>query len=343
MDKLEQYLDQVCRGIGGPRSLRQHVRQELREHLRDAAAEHQAAGMSEEEALARALADFGGPEQVGSELEAMHGHRLMTVVIDKAMQWKEKTMKAKWLWSTWAHLAVIGVIAMELFFIGFAVMTLLPRLTMFHRIGVIYIDDTPGIVWLFGFLKNLEWAWEQGLWWLAIAVISWAHFEWRVRSENKSFMRLTALGTTAAALTVVVVMTAGALVLPFMIGMPGSSYYRPFAAEQIAIISTSVSAIEQAAAKKDWVEMQEQANRASQGMKRLGFGPAIQSLTQWKKPAADQPSMEQLRAKLTSAEESLSEVQQGIESKDAGRTEVALKRFHEAFDLIEQAAKKSER
>ena len=33
MDKLDHYLDQVCRGIGGPRSLRQHVRQELREHL----------------------------------------------------------------------------------------------------------------------------------------------------------------------------------------------------------------------------------------------------------------------------------------------------------------------
>ena len=64
MDKLEHYLDQVCRGIGGPRSLRQHVRQELREHLRDAAAEHQAAGMSEAEALDRALEDFGGPEQV---------------------------------------------------------------------------------------------------------------------------------------------------------------------------------------------------------------------------------------------------------------------------------------
>ena len=41
MDKLEHYLDQVCRSIGGPRSLRQHVRQELREHLLDAAAEHQ--------------------------------------------------------------------------------------------------------------------------------------------------------------------------------------------------------------------------------------------------------------------------------------------------------------
>src|ERR1700722_209582 len=89
MDKLEHYLDQVCRGIGGPRELRQHIRQELREHLLDAAAEYRTAGLSPDEALNRALADFGGPDQVRSELEATHGHRLMAVMIDRAMQWKE--------------------------------------------------------------------------------------------------------------------------------------------------------------------------------------------------------------------------------------------------------------
>ena len=59
MDRLEQYLDQVCRCIGGPRSMRRHVRQELREHLLDAVAQHRAAGMSEEEAVAHALEEFG--------------------------------------------------------------------------------------------------------------------------------------------------------------------------------------------------------------------------------------------------------------------------------------------
>jgi hypothetical protein len=100
MDKLEHYLDQICRNIGGPKSLRQHVRQELREHLLDAAAEHRAAGLSEEKALDRAIEDFGGPEEVRSGLEETHGYRLLPVVIDKAMQWKERTMRAKWLWMT---------------------------------------------------------------------------------------------------------------------------------------------------------------------------------------------------------------------------------------------------
>ena len=95
MTKLDQYLDEVCRGVGGPRALRLHLRQELREHLLDAAAEHRAAGMTGEQAIDRAIEDFGGPAQLRSELEATHGHRAMAFVIDTALEWKERTMKAK--------------------------------------------------------------------------------------------------------------------------------------------------------------------------------------------------------------------------------------------------------
>ena len=158
MDKLEHYLDQVCRSIGGPKALRQHVRQELREHLLDAVAEHKAAGMSEEKALERALEDFGGPDQVRSELEATHGHRLMPVVIDKAMQWKEKTMKAKWLWTTWAHLALASVIALEVFFITCAVIFIVPKFQKLLQDGIIdpAILDEPGWKWMPAFVKTVS-------------------------------------------------------------------------------------------------------------------------------------------------------------------------------------------
>ncbi|MBI1830471.1 MAG: hypothetical protein HYR84_03360 [Planctomycetes bacterium] len=95
MEKLEQYLDQVCRTIGGPASLREHVRQELREHLLDAVAQHQADGISEDEAVDKALEEFGQADEVRSELEAAHGkRRMISLLIDTAMQWKEMTMKA---------------------------------------------------------------------------------------------------------------------------------------------------------------------------------------------------------------------------------------------------------
>src|SRR5437879_8651685 len=93
--------------------------------------------MSEAEALDRALADFGGPEAVRSELEATHGHRLMAVVIEKAMQWKENTMKAKWLWTSWAHIALAGVIALELLWITCADVFLVPKFQKLLHDGII--------------------------------------------------------------------------------------------------------------------------------------------------------------------------------------------------------------
>src|SRR5260221_12937419 len=113
MNKLEHYLQQVCRSMGGPKALREHVRQELREHLLDAIAQHQSTGLSEQQAIDRAISEFGTPETVRGELEATHGHRMMlAMVIDKAMEWKEKTMKAKWLWASWTYLMVVAIIVL---------------------------------------------------------------------------------------------------------------------------------------------------------------------------------------------------------------------------------------
>jgi hypothetical protein len=231
MDKLEHYLDQVCRSIGGPRSLRQHVRQELREHLRDAAAEHQAAGMSEEEALAKALADFGGPDEVRSELEATHGHRLLPVVIDKAMQWKEMTMRARWLWMTWTYLAVVGVVALEVLHLLFCHVYLVPKLKKLRSDGWLGSDpySEATLEWLYSFLDRVSWMINHATWLVLGLVALWGLFEWRVRSDNKTFMRLSALGTVAVALTILVFHMMAALVFPFMLGLPGSKIARPWA------------------------------------------------------------------------------------------------------------------
>ena len=199
MDKLEQYLDQVCRSIGGPRSLRQHVRQELREHLLDAVAQHQRGGLSEEEALDQALEEFGRPEDVRSELEATHGHRMMAVVIDKAMQWKEMTMRAKWLWTTWAYLGLVAVIALEVLFITFMVMFIVPKFQKLMHDGMIdpAIIEEQGVTWMPAFLQRPER--RDG----RVHDVPGARCGGRFgacssgacKSENKTLMRLSALGT----------------------------------------------------------------------------------------------------------------------------------------------------
>ena len=332
MDKLEQYLDQVCHGIGGPRSLRQHIRQELREHLRDAAAEHKAAGLSETEALDRALADFGGPDLVRSELEATHGRRLLPVVIDKAMQWQEKTMRAKWLWATWAYLAVAGVIALDLLFIAFAVRAQLPKLHLLTASGWLQYDDIPGVVWLVSFLHRVESAWEHLSLWILIAAAAWGIFEWRVRSENKPMMRLAAWGSVAVALTLVMILSASALVIPFVVGIPNRSVGRPFAVDQIKSVERSIAAIEKASEKKDWAAMKPQADAASQAINRLGFTPTLHSLQ------GPGETLKDLWDRQYSAKESLQEVQTAIHDKDADRLKAALEKFHKAFAPLEAAA-----
>jgi hypothetical protein len=340
MDKLEHYLDQVCRSIGGPKAMRQHVRQELREHLLDAVAEHKAAGMTEDAALDKALEEFGKPDEVRGELEAAHGHRLLPVVIDKAMQWKEKTMRAKWLWTTWAYLAVVLVIVLELLSIAFTQVFLLPKMQKIRSSDLLTFDDTtwPAIARMFSFLDGLQGVGERlAQWLLLFAVALWGLFEWRVRSENKPFMRLAALGTVAVGLLIVVVFTAASLELPFMVGMPQIARERNRSKELAWIerLDTSVRALEAAQAKKDWQAMRQEGDRAAEALTELE--PNLYTLT----PHSEIAEVAELRTHLKDAKESFQEVLQAIRDKDAEQMEAALKKYHKAFEPIREAAKRS--
>ncbi len=343
MEKLEHYLDRVCRSIGGPKSLRQHVRQELREHLLDAVAEHKAAGMAEEQALARALEDFGGPEEVRLELEAAHGHRLMPLVIDKAMQWKERTMRAKWLWTTWAYLAVVLVIALDVLFIVFNVVYIIPKLQKLTHDGVVdtAILEKTSVSWMPGFLNRLSYIGGQyTTQMLLAAAAAWGLLEWRVKSENKPFIRLAVLGTAAVALMVVIVFMAGSMVITFCVGVPAvGQMARPFAEQQIATIDSSLEGLDQALAKKDWEGVNDKTDRAAGAMNRLLTGPALVSLTRWN----ERPTLEDLRAHANSARESLAEAREAVQRKDAEGVKVALRKFHEEYEPLHQAAKAPER
>jgi hypothetical protein len=340
MDKLEHYLDQVCRGVGGPRSLRQHLRRELREHLLDAAAEHRAAGFSEEQSLARALDDFGGPEQVRLELEATHGHRMMAVVIDQAMQWKEMTMKAKWFWATWAQLALAIVIAKQALFLLFVTIKIIPAYEKIRGDGLLDTNDQDTqillsyadscLVFLVQIARHFVNYWFL---WVLLLAVAWGLFEWRVRSENKPFMRLSALGMAALVLAVAVGVTALSLLIPYVAALP-PLYARapePIVRDQVATVSKSIRELEQAMAKKDWQASQEHATKAERAARYLaGMGaaaPALMSLT-------EQARLDALREQLSAADECLWEANKAIIAKDAGRLDAAMQKFHEAYGQV---------
>lgn len=333
MDKLERYLDQVCWGVGGPRSLRQHIREELREHLQDAAGAYRAAGATEEEALARALADFGGPEQVRSELEATHGHRLMAVVVDKALQWKETTMRAKWLWTTWAHLALAGVIALEVFFIVSSMVMVMPKCreivqTEWPDPGGSGADDF--LAWAASFVQGLATTIEYVAWWVIPLAVAWVLFEWRWRSEHKVFIRLAAMGTAALGLMVVVILTSTAMVVPLTMVAPAIRLRppEPIVRETVARIDTALQELESALAKKDWDAMARAGHAAYHEMRGLAYmGAAAPTL----RALHDQTDVDALRAELKSANESLSEARHAIRDKNETRLRAALEKFHARY------------
>jgi hypothetical protein len=328
VDKLEQYLDQVCRGIGGPRSLRQHLWQELAEHLRDAAAQHKAAGLSEEAALAQALADFGGPDELHLELAATHGQRLLSVMIDKAIDWKEKTMRAKWLWTTWAYLATAGVVVLEVLSLCFFNVYLVPKLKKIQNDGWLHTEDLPILARLNSFLNALQWIGEYFLLFVLGAAVLWGLFEWRVRSENKAFMRLAALGTAALVGAVTVFFAASALIIPFEVGIPKIRQAPSSVIENIDDVALAIRALEKARANKDWEAMQEQSNLAAQAMIQLDSWPGRS------------PTAEQLRSQLRSATSVLVDLQTAVKEKDEVKLNAALNKFHQEFDVIRDATKK---
>jgi hypothetical protein len=342
MDRLEKYLDQVCRSIGGPRELRQHVRQELREHLLDALAQHKAAGLPEEKALERALEDFGGPEQLRAELEATHGHRALAVVIDKAIEWKERTMKAKWLWASWAYLAVAAVLAMEALFLTFVVIFIIPKFQKLMYDGIIdpAVIEEQGVAWMPAFVAQVSRISDHYTTFMVLAAaLAWGVFEWRVRSDNKPFMRLAALGTAALALLAVVVIVVGAMIVIFCLGAPiVGRMSGPFALTQIGSIEKALSQLEQASAGKDVKAMQEHAREALDAITRLNIGPALGALVERNKA----PQLPELRQHARSARDALLEAQQAIPARNDAQLAAALRQFHESFAVIQQAKKNAE-
>jgi hypothetical protein len=190
MDDLERYLDRVCRGLGGAASLRRHLREELREHIREAAERYKATGLAPDEALQKAISDFGEPGSVHEGLEDVYGRDVMGILIEKAMQWKEKTMKAKWLWSGTASLLLLVAICAQGFFSFCAVWLILPKLKeIFKDVG----QELPRYAIRFLQLADFLIFGYGWLWVCVPLLLAWAVFEWRYRGEHKSLIRLSAL------------------------------------------------------------------------------------------------------------------------------------------------------
>lgn len=277
-----------------------------------------------------------------SELEATHGHRLTAVLIDKAIQWQERTMRVKWLWQTWAYLGLVLVIAGEVFSLWFTLVFIVPKFRKLLREGLVdpAVITEQGFDWATSFVFDFQRVTEDNTGLLVVVPLAtWGLFEWRVRGENKSLMRLSALGTVATVLVVMLFLTVATLMVGFCLGVPATGKVATlYAKDQVATIDASVAGLEQARAKQDWAALQDHATRAAAALAQLAEHPsAIPTL----RPANDAIADDELRAAIAAARGHVGEAQQAIRDKDAAKLAAALKRFRKAYEPVSAAAKRA--
>src|SRR5262249_10580343 len=159
---------------------------------------------------------------------------------------------------------------------------------------------------------------------------------WRVRGQNKMFIRLSALGTLAVGLTVVSVLVGWSLAHPQLQSGPVTSRMAvTFARVQIDHLDDSIRAMEQALVNKGLEAAKVPAARASQALYNLEKArPAVRAL--WSRESL---SEDELRARVKEATGYMTEIRQAIVNDDAVQMGTGLAKLRQSYAPLREAAK----
>lgn len=218
MTDIEEYLNRVCRDLSAPAALRKHLREELRNHIEEAIAEYQASGVPPEEAARRAIEGFGDSATVRDELEGVYGKRLVSLLIDRAMVWKARTMTTEWKWSFAGQFALLLIAGLQVLLISAIAVLVLPIVV--ER----YVDmrvTAPGyLTRMIDVLRFLAQSWYV---WAVLVLVAMVVFERRAPKGGKSVMRLGAGAWAVFALTLAACAVIASTTLPLAQAARGSS------------------------------------------------------------------------------------------------------------------------
>jgi len=124
-------------------------------------------------------------------------------------------MTAKRAWTIWTHFGLALLVAAEAIFVVLAMTFVMPKCM---RVVVDADLDHRGINALMPcaneFLGVVHLVINEAMWWVIPLAITWGLFEWRVRGEKKTRIRLSVMGATALALLAVVGMSSAVMAIP---------------------------------------------------------------------------------------------------------------------------------
>lgn len=209
MKEIERFLNRVCRFLRVAPSLKTHIREELREHILESKEAHMREGLSEEEALKLAMEAFGSPDTVGEELSQIHNQNLFSFVLDRAMAWREQTMKTEWKWNFVAVAGMVMVIGIELLMCMVCVVYVLPVVLRSYQESRMalpaFLDQLISAIRFFH-----DW------WFVPLCLFAgaWILFELKYKKPSKANIRSASLAVACVGMTLVLSAVTLATLIP---------------------------------------------------------------------------------------------------------------------------------
>lgn len=334
MNEIDRLLDQICHGVGGPRSLRLHLREELREHLEDSVVALKASGLSEEEAVQQAIAEFGDPSLTSNGFQEVYGRDLVAIMIDRAMEWKEKTMKTKWKWEFVAQTGLVLLLGLLVFLFYSIMLYIVPRATdaMLQIIGP---DRLTGL----NFLSNAYWRFfheERCLVWLVPLLLIWALFEWKNHSEQKTGIRMTALCALCLLWTLLLAASVAIVTIVPLQHIALHAHELPrLISDKARLAADSYADMERAVERKDWVTAEKAANQFSTAIQDLELSTLAQAILTG---SNDYSRLNSLDDTMDEAGDNARDIAESIRTGFPNRAEVYFSRLKPFYQqILEQA------
>jgi len=248
-------------------------------------------------------------------------------------------MKSKLILTTWLHLALAGILAVQVVFLWMCLTYVVPIYQQFRYQGWLEGDENSRSVmaWAHSTILNAVQVLQHFstyFWvWAAVLLVGGVVFARWMRGENKMFIGLSTLATAALGLMLFVCAFSAVLAVPLVAAIPNMHRSKPesIVKQRLAAIDLSCNALSRAFNQRDWDTMEHTARLAIHGVDDLATmgaaAPAIVSLDQ-------QQKVDELRSDLKTAQDALREIEAAIQSKDVPRLQIALAKFRDKYSPI---------